>query len=68
MLIGDHTHLRKWVRYEIKEALRLQKIIVAVKHKKSSKSPTELKGVGTHWFYGFRAKKVSDSIKNSYKQ
>ncbi|KZN12679.1 hypothetical protein OA79_14540 [Marinomonas sp. TW1] len=64
VLIGDHTHLREWVKYEIKEAVRLQKTIVAVKHTKSSKSPTELKGVGAHWVYGFRAKKVSDAIKN----
>lgn len=64
VLIGDNTHSRKWVKYEIREAVRLQKTIVAVKHRKSSKSPTVLKGVGAHWVYEFRAKKVSDAIKN----
>lgn len=63
VLIGDFTHSRKWVRYEIKEAVRLSKPIVVVKQKRSHISPPELKGVGAHWVYGFKAQKVNKALK-----
>jgi hypothetical protein len=63
VLIGSSTHSRKWVNYEIKEAVRLSKPIVAVKQDKNHISPKELKGVGANWVYGFRAKKVSKALK-----
>lgn len=65
VLIGNKTHSRKWVKYEINEAVRLKKPIVAVKQSRNHISPKELKGVGANWVYGFRAKKVSDAIKNA---
>lgn len=64
VLIGNKTHSRKWVKYEINEAIRLKKPIVAVKQSRDHISPKELKGVGASWVYGFRAKKVSHAIKN----
>jgi hypothetical protein len=63
VLIGSKTHARKWVTYEIEEAVRLSKPIIAVKQSRNHKSPTALKGVGANWVYGFKAKKVSDAIK-----
>lgn len=63
VLIGSRTHSRKWVSYEVREAVRLAKPIVAVKHDRSNISPKELKGVGASWVYGFRAKKVSKALK-----
>lgn len=64
VLIGNKTHSRKWVKYEIKEAIRLHKPIVAVKQNRNHISPSELKGVGVNWVYGFRARKVSAAIKS----
>jgi len=64
VLIGNKTHSRKWVKYEIKEAIRLHKPIVAVKQSRNHISPTELKSIDANWVYGFRAKKVSDAINN----
>lgn len=63
VLIGSSTHSRKWVNYEVREAVRLSKPIVAVKQDRSALSPRELKGVGANWVYGFRAKKVSKALK-----
>lgn len=63
VLIGSSTHSRKWVNYEIKEAVRLSKPIVAVKQDRSHVFPKELKGVGANWVYGFRAKRVSKALK-----
>lgn len=63
VLIGSRTHSRKWVSYEIKEAVRLSKPIVAVKQNRNHISPKELKGVGASWVYGFRANKVSKALK-----
>lgn len=65
VLIGNHTHLRKWVRYEIKEAVRLSKPIIAVKQKRAHASPQELKNVGAHWIYGFKADKISSALKET---
>ena len=65
VIIGNKTHSRKWVKYEINEAVRLKKPIVAVKQSRNHISPKELKGVGASWVYGFRAKRVSDAIKNA---
>lgn len=63
VLIGSNTHSRKWVDYEVGEAVRLAKPIVAVKQNRSNISPRKLKGVGANWVYGFQAKKVSNAIK-----
>lgn len=63
VLIGSHTHSRKWVDYEVGEAVRLAKPIVAVKQNRSNTSPKKLKGAGADWVYGFRAKKVSKALK-----
>lgn len=63
VLIGSNTYSRKWVKYEIKEAVRLSKPIVAVKQDRSHISPSELKGIGANWVYGFQARKVSSAIK-----
>lgn len=63
VLIGSNTHSRKWVDYEVEEAVRLAKPIVAVKQDRSNISPKKLKGVGAKWVYGFRAKKVSKALK-----
>lgn len=63
VLVGSRTHTRKWVSYEIKEAVRLSKPIVAVKQKRSHLSPKELKGVGANWVYGFQARKIINALK-----
>ncbi len=62
VLVGSETHLRKWVKYEIQEAVRLSKPIIAVKQSKGHVSPRELKGVKAYWVYGFKAKKISAAI------
>jgi antiphage defense system Thoeris ThsB-like protein len=66
VLVGNKTYSRKWVKYEIKEAVRLSKPIVAVKQSRDHISPAELKGVGANWVYGFRAQKVSDALKDCF--
>lgn len=63
VLIGSNTHSRKWVDYEVEEAVRLAKPIVAVKQDRSNISPKKLKGVGANWVYGFQAKKISKALK-----
>ena len=66
VLIGSKTHKRQWVSYEIKEAVRLSKPIVAVKQKRNNISPKELRGVGAKWVYGFKAERIVDSINECF--
>lgn len=65
VLVGAKTHSRKWVKYEIQEAVRLSVPIVAVKKIKGYSSPNELKSVDAKWVYGFKARKVTDAIKST---
>ncbi len=66
VLIGRKTHKRKWVAYEIAEAVRLSKFIVAVKQKRNHVSPKELRGVGAKWVYAFKAEPIADAIKECF--
>ena len=61
VFIGKNTHKRQWVAWEIEQAKILGKRIIAVKEKKTYKSPQPLFGSGATWVYGFS----EDGIRNA---
>ncbi len=64
VFIGEDTHERPWVQWEIKKAIELKKPIVAVKEKKTHKSPKLLIGCDAKWVYGFSEKKIREAIES----
>jgi len=60
-LIGEHTYKSKWVNWEIKKAIELEKKIVAVKIDNNYTSPSSILDVGASWAKSF----TLDSIKNA---
>lgn len=63
VFIGKDTHLREWVSWEIEQAIQLERKIIAVKEKRSYKSPKPLLGCDATWVYGFSEKKISEALK-----
>jgi hypothetical protein len=53
VFVGEDTHKRRWIAWEIEQAKTLKKRIIAVKEKKTFKSPKPLFGSGVIWVYGF---------------
>ncbi|MDB1124690.1 TIR domain-containing protein [Vibrio algarum] len=53
VFIGEDTHRRKWVSWEIEQAKKLNKTIIAVKEQRTHKSPTPLLKSGAIWVYKF---------------
>lgn len=53
VFIGQDTHERDWVNWEIEVAKSMNKKIIAIKEKRTYKSPTPLLGSGAKWVYGF---------------
>lgn len=62
VLIGDRTHMRPWVQWEIELAKKLGLPIIAVKKSKSAKSPKQLLSSGVTWVYEFKLKKIKAAI------
>lgn len=62
VFIGKDTHKRKWVAWEIEQAKLLKKRIIAVKEKKTYKSPQPLLGSGAIWVYGFSEEGIRNAL------
>lgn len=61
VLVGEKSHKRAWVRWEISKARELGKPIVAVKINQEFQSPPELLSAGAVWARSFDY----DAIKNA---
>ena len=64
VFIGKNTHKRNWVTWEIEQAKLLNKSIVAVKEKRTYKSPSALLGCNAIWVYGFAEEKIREALNN----
>ena len=53
VFIGERTHQREWVKWEIEQAKEMGKSIVAIKENREHKSPKSLLGSGVTWVYRF---------------
>ncbi|MBQ4851403.1 TIR domain-containing protein [Pseudoalteromonas sp. MMG012] len=53
VFVGEDTHERDWVEWEIEQAKKLCKNIIAIKEKRHFKSPPALLGCEVTWVYGF---------------
>ncbi len=53
VFVGEDTHTREWVLWEIEQAKKLNKTIIAIKEKRTHKSPKSLLKCGVIWVYGF---------------
>jgi hypothetical protein len=58
VIVGEKTHRRQWVVWEVEKALELGKRIVAVKIESTYESPKELLGVGVKWAKSFDYKAI----------
>lgn len=62
VFVGEETHERAWISWEIEKAKKFKKRIVAIKEKKTHVSPKELRAAGAVWVYGFNAEKIRVAI------
>lgn len=62
VFIGEQSHARPWISWEINKAKEFRKKIVAVKEKRDHISPKELISAGAEWVYGFSEKKIREAI------
>lgn len=62
VLVGKRAHKRKWIAWEIAQARKGEKKIVAVKLRREYVSPEELLSAGATWVYGFNAEKIREAI------
>ena len=62
VFVGENTHTRDWVLWEIKTAKELNKKIIAVKEKKSHPSPASLLNCGAKWVVGFTEKGIRKAM------
>lgn len=63
IFVGENTHTRDWVLWEIEQAKILKKKIIAVKEKKSHSSPEPLLGCGAKWVIGFTEEGIRTAMK-----
>jgi len=63
VFIGDKTHSRHWVLWEIEQAKLLNKKIIAVKESKKHKSPKPLLNCKTTWVYNFTVQGLKEALK-----
>jgi hypothetical protein len=62
VIVGERTHRRKWVLWEVEKAVELGKRIVVVKLKSTYESPKELLGVGAKWAKSFDFEAIKAAI------
>jgi len=62
IFIGEDTHKRQWVVWEIEQAKILKKRIIAVKENKQYKSPKPLLSSGAIWVYGFSEEGIRSAL------
>ena len=65
-LIGEDTHNRPMVTWEIEKAKELNKKLVAIKIKKSYVSPQGLKSEGAIWATSFNQKAIEKAFNNMW--
>jgi hypothetical protein len=63
VFVGVDTHERPWVDWEVEKAIELKKPIIAVKEKRTHKSPKSLLGSGAIWVNGFSEEKIREALK-----
>lgn len=63
VLVGEDTHEREWVSWEIEQAKKLGKTIIAVKEKKKYRSPLPLLNSGAKWVIGFSEEGIRQALK-----
>ena len=61
-IVGEKTHKSKMVRWEIEQAIILDKKIVAVKTSMSNESPSLLKNIGAVWAMSFTEKEIVKAL------
>lgn len=69
LLIGENTHSSEWCNWEIEQAVKMEKKIIAVKIKNSYESPINIYGIGAIWAKSFTydaIKYAIDSAKLSF--
>jgi hypothetical protein len=64
VFIGKDTYKRKWVEWEIEQAKALGKSIIAVKEKRSHKSPKQLLRCNINWIYRFSEENIRNALDN----
>lgn len=64
VFIGEDTYQREWVAWEINEAIARNKKIIAVKEKRTHKSPDPILGCGAKWVYGFTEKGIREALES----
>ena len=64
VIVGEKTHRRHWVVWEVEKALELGKRIVAVKIKSTYESPKELVGAGVKWSKSFDYKAIKAAMED----
>ena len=62
VFVGEDTHKREWVLWEIEQAKTFGKTIIAVKEKKAHKSPKPLLGSRATWIYGFSEEGIRNAL------
>jgi hypothetical protein len=62
VFVGEESHKREWISWEIDKAKEYKKIIVAIKGKQVYESPKELLSAGALWVYGFNEQKIREAI------
>jgi hypothetical protein len=66
VFVGVDTHERPWVDWEVEKAIELKKPIIAVKEKRTHKSPKSLLGCGAIWINGFSEEKIREALKVAF--
>lgn len=64
-IVGENTHTREWVDWELKKAKELNKRIIVVKIKSTNKSPKCLLNSGVTFVKAFKEKDILDAINKS---
>ena len=64
VFVGKDTHQRDWVVWEIEEAKKMEKNIIAVKEKRSFRSPKPLLRSNVEWVYGFSEEKLRKALES----
>lgn len=64
-IVGTDTHKSRWVEWEIRKAIELNKKIVAVKIKSTNSTPTALFGNTDAWAMSFTFDSIKKAISGS---
>jgi len=62
VFVGKETHKRDWVSWEIDQAKKLGKKIIAIKEKRTHKSPKTLLGSNAVWVFKFSEENIRKAL------